>query len=84
MAKKPYLSPRAMVSFFKFQENSCSLVRIKLYPSEKISDSFKCKGNKPLLALAEYTEFNINFIVVINVLSISCDFRNTLNNMLVK
>ena len=33
-----------------------------------------------LVALTELTEFNLNFIAVINVLSIYCHIRNTLKN----
>ena len=44
--RKVYLSPRAMVSFQRAKKLSSSLVRPKLYLSERISDSFKYKGNK--------------------------------------
>ena len=37
-----------------------------------------------LVALAELTKFNINFIAVINVLSIYCHIRNTLKQYLGK
>ena len=41
-----YLSPRAMVSFQSAKKLSSSLGRPKFYPSERIGDSFKYKGNK--------------------------------------
>ena len=42
--KKVDLSP--MISFRKVRKISSSLVRPKLYPSERIGDFFKCKKNK--------------------------------------
>ena len=39
---------------------------------------------KLLVALAEFPEFNLSPIAVINILSICCHIRNTLNNMSVK
>ena len=42
--KKPDLS--STVSFQKTRKINNSLVRPKLYPCERIGDSFKCKKNK--------------------------------------
>ena len=39
---------------------------------------------KLLVVLAEFTEFKLSSIVVINVLPICCHVTNTLNNMSVK
>ena len=49
----------------------------KVVPFGKIGDSFKFK-----VALAALTEFNIDFVAVINVLIICCHVRNTLNKFL--
>ena len=62
--KKADLSP--MVSFRKARKINSFLVRTKLYPYERIGDSFKCKINKCqlcfmqmlLVALDELTNKN--------------------------
>ena len=77
-----------MVSFQSARNISSSLVIPKLYPSDRIGDSFKYKGNQCqvvlmlmmhmlLVGLAQLAQFDKNFIAVINALSIYCQ-RNTL------
>ena len=76
--RKRYLFPRAMVSFWSTRKISSSLVRPKLYPSERCF--LMLMMQMLLVALAELIEIAINFIAVINI----CHVRKTLKNMLVK